>query len=68
MKIYITVHMKSIHLKYWETRVESFHLRSENKNPYRKILVVRVIVSFDLHSENKNLHHKISVVGVIVGF
>jgi hypothetical protein len=44
--IYITVHMKSMHSKYWETRVESFDLRNENKNPHRKISVVGVIVGF----------------------
>jgi hypothetical protein len=38
--------MKSMHSKYWETRVESFDLRNENKNPHRKISVVGVIVGF----------------------
>jgi hypothetical protein len=48
MKIYIMVQKKSMHSKYWETRVESFHLCSEKKNPHRKISVVGVIVGFEV--------------------
>jgi hypothetical protein len=36
-----------MHSKYWETRVELFHLRSENENSHSKISIVGVILGFE---------------------